>query len=176
MKSGLVAVIALSSLTFAACDGQGVAPGASADPRAFTDADQAKILETLRLSANAGGQVMNECGDLVTPQFLPTELGGSAGTAILFAMGGGPTMASCYGDGPDLHLLKPETGGWREIYSARGRILIILPTATGGVRDIADGGPGFSFPVWSWDGTRYAHAGRDISDAELSKLEATYLP
>ncbi len=48
--------------------------------------------------------------------------------------------------------------------------------ATGGVRDLADGGPGFSFPVWSWNGSRYVPAGRDISDAEPSNTEATYLP
>ena len=138
--------------------------------------DQAAILTALRLSADAQGQVMNECGELVTPQYLPAELGGAVGTATLFAMSGGPNMASCYGDGPDLHLLMRDGAGWREIYSARGRVLVILPTATSGVRDIADGGPGFSFPVWTWNGKAYAPAGREISDAELSSLEATYLP
>ncbi|NJN40757.1 MAG: hypothetical protein HC807_08045 [Gammaproteobacteria bacterium] len=122
------------------------------------------------------GLVMNECGDPVRPEFLPAELGGSVGTAILFAIGGGPTIATCYGDGPDLHLFMRETGGWREIYAARGEILAILPTTTAGVRDLAGGGPGFSFPVWSWDGSRYVFAGRDISDAELGALEPTYLP
>lgn len=172
MKKALAAVAILLSLAFAACDENVVA----ADARALTEADRPAILETLRLSANASGQVMNECGDLVTPQFLPAELGGSVGTAVLFAMGGGPTIATCYGDGPDLHLLMRDAAGWREIYSARGRMLVILPTATGGVRDIADGGPGLSFPVWTWNGTGYTPAGREISDAELAKVQATYLP
>lgn len=176
MKTPLPTVAALLSLALAACNGQGVAAGAGTDSRAFTEADQATILETLHLTANEQGQVMNECGDLTTPQFLPAELGGSAGTAILFAIGGGPSMAACYGDGPDLHLFMRDTAGWREIYSARGRMLIILSTTTGGVRDLADGGPGFSFPVWTWNGSRYAPAGREISDAELSNLEAAYLP
>ena len=65
---------------------------------------------------------------------------------------------------------------WREIYSARGRTLIVLPTSTAGVRDIGDGGPGLTFPVWVWNGTRYADAGREISDAELSKMDAKFLP
>jgi hypothetical protein len=57
-------------------------------------------------------------------------------------------------------------------------MLVILPTSTGGVRDLADGGPGFSFPVWTWNETRYARASRNISDAELSALQPppTYLP
>lgn len=166
----LAAAGALLSLAFAACDRE----IAAADAGPLTEADRAAIFGTLKLSADAQGQVMNECGERVTPQFLPAELGG--GIAVLFAISGGPAMAGCYGDGPDLHLLMREAGGWREVYSARGRMLVILPTSTGGVRDIADGGPGLSFPVWIWNGTRYAPAGREISDAELSTMKATYLP
>ncbi len=172
MKKLLAAAAALLSLVFVACGEQTIA--ASGGP--LTEADRPAILATLKLSADATGQVINECSELVTPQFLPADLGGPVGTAVLFAMGGGPTTATCYGDGPDLHLLKREAGGWREIYSARGRMLIILPTSTGGVRDIADGGPGLSFPVWIWNGTVYAPAGREISDGELAAIEATYLP
>jgi hypothetical protein len=119
---------------------------------------------------------MNECDELSTPQFLAAQLGGKVGTATLFAMGGGPNTATCYGDGADLHLMMRDGTGWREIYAARGRMLIILPTATGGVRDIADGGPGMSFPIWTWNGMRYAASRRQISDAELGKIEAKYLP
>jgi hypothetical protein len=151
-------------------------PGVTPDAPGVTDADHAAILRTLGLSSDQEGLVTNECGERVRPQYLPAELGGSVGTAILFAMSGGPRTAACYGDGPDLHLMMRDGASWREIYAARGRMLIVLPTSTGGVRDIGDGGPGFSFPVWFWDGTRYAPAGRDISDAELSKLEPTYLP
>ena len=168
----LAAAATLLSLAIAACAPQAVTP----DAGPLTDADRAAILGALRLSANEQGLVLNECGELSMPQFLPAELGGSVGTAVLFAMSGGPTTASCYGDGPDLHLLVREATGWREIYSARGRVLIILPTSTGGVRDIGDGGPGFSFPVWTWNGSRYAPAGREVSDAELSKMKPTYLP
>ncbi len=146
------------------------------DGRALTDADRAAILSALHLSANSQGQVSNECGELSMPQFLPAELGGRVGTAVLFAMPGGPTTAGCYGDGPDLHLLMREATGWREIHSARGRTLIILPTTTGGVRDIGDGGPGLSFPVWTWNGAQYTPAGREISDAQLSNMNAIYLP
>jgi hypothetical protein len=142
----------------------------------LTDADRAALLKTLGLKSNPRGQVMNECGELSTPQFLPAELGGAAGTATLVAIAGGPNTATCYGDGPDLHLMTRSGAGWREIYAARGRMLIILPTSTAGVRDIADGGPGMSFPVWVWNGTRYAAARRSVSNAELEKIKATYLP
>jgi len=143
---------------------------------ALTDADRAAILKPLGLKGNPRGQVMNECAELSTPQFLPADLGGSVSTATLVAISGGPNSASCYGEGPDLHLMTRSGAGWREIYAARGRMLIILPTSTAGVRDIADGGPGLTFPVWVWNGTRYAATRRTISDAQLSKIEAKYLP
>jgi hypothetical protein len=157
----------------AAC-GENAAQAPSA--AAVTDADRVAILGALGLTANADGRVVNECGELSTPQFLPAELGGSVGTATLFAMSGGPNTASCYGDGPDLHLFRRDGASWREIYSARGRMLIILPTDTGGVRDLGDGGPGFSFPVWVWNGSEYAPANREISDDELPGANVTYLP
>jgi hypothetical protein len=37
-------------------------------------------------------------------------------------------------------------------------------------------GPGISFPVWVWNGTRYAATRRTISDSQLSKIEAKFLP
>lgn len=160
------------ALALVAC-GEGPAPPSAVES---TAGEHTAILTALGHSANAQGQVMNECGELSTPQFLPADLGGSVGKATLFAMSGGPNTATCYGDGPDLHLMMRDGAGWREIYSARGRMLVILPTSTTGVRDIADGGPGFSFPVWAWNGTVYAPAGREISDTELSNLKATYLP
>jgi len=189
MKSTIIAAAAtLISLALTACDQPAVTadrgqaatasngPAVTAGSHELTDADRAAMLAVLGLSAEVDGRVINECGDPVVPSFLPAELGGSVGTATLFAIGGGPTMASCYGDGPAIHLFMQDGAAWRQIYSARGRMLIILKSATGGVRDIADGGPGFSFPVWSWDGTRYAPAGRDIADAELASQEAAYLP
>ena len=134
----------------------------------------AAIFSALGLAPDAQGQVANECGEKVTPRILAAELGGAVGTAQLVAIEGGPNTAACYGDGPDLHLMRSQGEGFREIYSARGRMLIILPTPRDGVRDIADGGPGSSFPVWEWNGGEYAPAGREVGDAALSR--ATFLP
>jgi hypothetical protein len=147
-------------------------PAPSAAP--LSETDRAGVFAALNLSPNAAGEVVNECGDSVTPAIVPAELGGAVGTAQLVAVPGGPSAYSCYGDGPDLHLMMREGGGWREIYAARGRMLIIMPGETSGVHDIADGGPGFQFPLWQWNGSAYANTGRSISDAELAN--ATFLP
>lgn len=173
-------IIACLCLALAAC-GEAGAPGnvetqpvtaaAGAD---ITDADRAAIFALLGLTPNPRGEVRNECGENSTPQFLPVDLGGAAGAGILFAMSGGPTTASCYGDGFLLHLYVRDGARLRDVYSDRGGMLIVLPTRTDGVRDIADGGPGFSFPVWQWNGREYAYAERSISDADLG--EATFLP
>lgn len=168
----LHSIVTLSLLAAAASGQQGKTPEA----RPVTDADRTAILTTLGLKGDPRGQVMNECDERVAPQFLQVELGGRVGTATLLAISGGPNMAGCYGDGSDLHLMMRNGDKWREIYSARGRMLIVLPTSTAGVRDIGDGGPGLTFPVWVWNGTRYADAGREISDAELSKMDAKFLP
>ncbi len=141
---------------------------------AVAAADRAAILRALSLAADAKGQVENECGEKVTPQFLPAELGGAVGTAVVLAMGGGPNLASCYGDGPGLSLMKREGARWRLIYSSRGGFMSILPTQHGAVRDLAFAGPGFEYPLWIWNGTEYAPAGRSISDAEVAK--GTILP
>ncbi len=160
-------------LACTACDGP-TAPVAAVAEQVAPEVDRVALLGALKLAANEQGQVLNECGDRVTPTIAAAALGGSAGAAQLVAIGGGPTMAACYGDGPDLHLLVRDGATYREIYSARGRMLVILPGTTNGVRDIADGGPGFSFPLWQWNGTVYANTGRQVSNADIAK--ATFLP
>ncbi len=136
--------------------------------------DASALLAALSLAPDAQGQVENECGEKVTPSILAAELGGAVGTAQLVVIGGGPNTAACYGDGPDLHLMRRDGASHREIYSARGRVLVILPSSHDGVRDLADGGPGSSFPVWEWNGSAYADAGRAIADSELG--DAVFLP
>jgi hypothetical protein len=136
--------------------------------------DSTALLKTIGLTPDVSGRVENECGERVAPSVQAAELGGALGTAWLIAIGGGPNSATCYGDGPDLHLLTREGTGYREIYAARGRMLIVLPTSTNGVRDLADGGPGFSFPVWAWNGKAYAPANRSVADSQIG--DATFLP
>src|SRR6188474_3029029 len=82
------AISASLSLLLAACGEDAAQAPSAAGP--ITNAERAAILGALGLAADVDGQVMNECGELSTPQFLPAELGGSVGTATLFAMSGGP--------------------------------------------------------------------------------------
>jgi hypothetical protein len=139
-----------------------------------TAAERAAILGALSAHANAAGQLENECGEWVTPQFLPADLGAGVGRAVAFVMEGGPNTAACYGDGPLVQLMRYDGGAWREIYQNRGGGLIILPTLHNNANDMADGGPGFSFPVWEWNGTEYVNANRQVADSALS--DARFLP
>jgi len=130
------------------------------------EADKAAILAANHLEANPLGLVRNECGDMVTPQFIPANVG--LGDTILFVMVGGPDGGyTCYGDGPDLHLMKKDPAQWREIYASRGGFMVILPTTHGGAHDLAFGGPGMSHARYRWNGASYAQSG-EVSDDELS--------
>lgn len=160
----------------AAC-GQAAAPtDADAQTAAATatqstevsDADKAAILGAMQLSANAQGLVQNECGDMVTPQFFAIDLGAGVGRAVAFMIGGGASIASCYGDGPLTVIYRNTGGAWREIYQQRGGSPAILPAQHNGGNDLAAGGPGFSFPVWQWNGAEYAFANREVTDSALS--------
>lgn len=135
-------------------------------------ADKAAILAANHLEANPLGLVRNECGDMVTPQFVPADVG--LGNTILFVMVGGPDGGyTCYGDGPDLHLMKKDGAAWREIYGNRGGFMVILPTTQRGAHDLAFGGPGMSHARYRWNGTVYDQSG-EVSDDQLGN--ATSLP
>lgn len=167
-------------LALAAC-GQAAAPAdadaqtaaASATGEA-TDAEKSAILAALSLTANAQGQVQNECGDMVTPQFTPVDLGAGVGRTIAFVIGGGPSAAACYGDGPLVALYRNAGGSWREIYMVRGSMVIVLSTQHSGGNDLAAGGGGFSFPVSEWNGAGYAFANRNVGDSALG--DARFVP
>jgi hypothetical protein len=166
----------IAAFAIAAC-GQAAAPsdadaqtsgGAAAAGSEVTAAEKATILSALQLRANAQGMVENECGDMVTPEFRTLDLGSGVGRAVAFIIGGGPSTAACYGDGPLIIVYRNADGSWRNIYMQRGGMPAILTTQHHGGNDIAAGGPGFSFPVWEWNGAEYAHANREVPDSALS--------
>lgn len=171
------AITVILLLAIAAC-GQPAAPiDAEAQTVAAADlsaADHAAILQSQNLRADARGMVENECGERVEPQFRTVDLGGDVGIAALLAMSGGPNSATCYGDGPGLTLLKREGAAWRAIYSSRGGFLAVMSSRTRGVADIAFAGPGFEYPLWTWNGTAYVSANRSIGDTQIAN--ATILP
>ena len=144
------------------------APAAtSTSPGSVADADRAAILKTLALTADGKGQVLNECGERITPQLLPVDVGDGVGSAVLVVMTGGPQQASCYGDGPGLTLMRHAAGGWNEIYSSRGGSLVIMKETHNDARDIVFGGPGFSHPLFTWNGTTYVRSNREVPDDGL---------
>jgi hypothetical protein len=172
------AISASIFLALAAC-GQATAPGeaeaqTSPAPSEASEVERAAILNALSLRANAQGLVENECGDLVEPQFIVPDLGPGVGRAIAFVIGGGQSSATCYGDGPLVMLMRENNGAWGNIYMNRGGPMIILSAQHNNANDLADGGPGFSFPVSEWDGATYVNARRAVPDAALS--DARFVP
>jgi hypothetical protein len=171
---------ALAAVVLVAC-GQAAAPneadaqtGAAVATGDITTAERTAILAQLQLRANVQGQVPNECGDLVSPEFRPLDLGPSVGRAVAFIIGGGPSAAACYGDGPLIVVYRNTGGAWREIYMLRGGMMIILSTQHRGASDVANGGPGFSFPVMEWNGNTYVSVNREVGDSALG--DARFVP
>ena len=137
-------------------------------------ADRTAMLRAINLTPDSSGQVTNACNDKVTPAFAPVELGGGAGTAQLVVIPGGPSSYTCYGDGPgDLHLFRRNGASFSEIYSLQGGFLIVLSTSHNGVKDVADGGPGMSHPLYWWNGTAYAPHG-EIADSAMGNDAQIY--
>ncbi|HVY86466.1 MAG TPA: hypothetical protein VG943_15135 [Caulobacterales bacterium] len=134
---------------------------------AISASDRMAALHAINMTPVGGGQVVNACEDRVAPQFYPANIGGPVGTALLVVIPGGPNSATCYGDNPGaLFLLKREGAAFRTIFQGQG-ILAILPSAHSGAHDISIGGPGFSFPVYTWNGHDYAISSRTISDTQF---------
>lgn len=119
----------------------------------------AAALRATRLRPAPGGEVLNDCDEAVTPAVHPVRVGGSVGRAWLVEVGGGPNMLTCYGNaGVAFWLLRREGGAFRVLLADYG-LLAILPTEHHGVRDVAVGGPGFRFPVFTWEDSAYRHRG-----------------
>jgi hypothetical protein len=95
------------------------------------------------------------------------------GRALLLVMNGRPNFASCYGDGPGLTVFRNVSGAWQQIYSSRGGFLVIMKDAHNGAPDIVFRGPGFSHPVYEWNGTSYEPAKREVADERLTGAVAT---
>jgi hypothetical protein len=167
-------MIVAAAVMFVACapaaTDQASSPAAevdSADAK-MSAADHAALIAATGYALGADGAVENACGSQVHPQTLPAEVGGDVGLAWLVVVPGGNETPGCYGDVPgDMFLLRRGNAGYAVIFAGRGYVSILPSTGVGGVHDLALGGPGFSFPVFAWDGAGYAPAGRTISDEEF---------
>lgn len=178
----LVHAISVSLFFALAACGQAAAPteadaqtaGATAQSGDVTAAERAAILAVLQMRANAQGQVMNACDELVTPQFIVADIGSGPGRVIAFNIGGGPNMLTCYGDGSLTIFFRQNNGAWGEIWQGSPGGAIVLSTQHNNGNDLAVGGPGFSFPVSHWNGTTYVSANRNVADSELA--DARFIP
>ena len=176
----LVHAISASLIFALAACGQATAPTeadaqtATSQSGEVTAAERTAILAALQLRPDAQGRVENECGERVAPQFLVADIGSGPGRVIAFNIGGGPNMLTCYGDGTLTIFFRESNGAWSAIWENRPGGAIILSTQHNNGNDIADGGPGFSFPVWQWDGTTYVNANRTVSDSQLG--DARFIP
>jgi len=150
------------------------APATPGTAGQVSDPDRAAVLKAAGLQANPQGLVKNECDDMVTPQVFPVDLGPTVGAAVLLAMSGGPSLASCYGDGPGLTLFRRDGASWKEIYSSRGGFLAVMREQHNGAPDLVFAGPGFSHPAYEWNGKGYALTTRTVADDRLE--QATILP
>jgi len=131
------------------------------------------MLRAANVTADSSGQVENACSEKVTPTFTAVDLGG-IGAATLLVIPGGPNSATCYGDGPgDLHLFRNAGGSVSEIHSLSGAFLVVLATSHNGAKDLADGGPGMSHPLYWWNGTTYAPHG-EIADSAMGDSAQMY--
>jgi hypothetical protein len=69
--------------------------------------------------------------------------------------------------------IKDKLGHYNANFGFTGS-LIFLPNKSKPFSDVALGGPGFTFPVWSWNGKVYAES-RTISDKQLEAAKPLFL-
>ena len=136
---------------------------------AVADPTAADLALPLEMKISPENQIENMCGSTVTATVTPIDFGGDLGTAWLLLIPGGDDTPACYGDFPgDMYLMAAKDEGYVMIF-AGGGFITVLPTDHGGVRDFALGGPGFSFPVYGWNGKEFT-ATNEISDIELAAM------
>lgn len=131
--------------------------------------DAAELGVALGIKIGDGGTIENACGEVVETSVTAIDFGGAVGTAWLLLIPGGPNTLTCYGDVPgDMYLAVADGATYREVFAGGGYIEV-LPSDHGGVHDFALGGPGFSFPLYVWNGTEFEQNG-EISDEQLTAL------
>jgi hypothetical protein len=139
----------------------------------LTAADRRALIAEAGYEADSSGKVENVCGEMVSPEFVPADIGGSVGVAELVVIPNGPNSADCYGEGPgDMYLMRRTARGFHTVFADSGPIAILSSTGTDDVHDIAVSGRGDGIPVFRWDGDDYVSAGRNVSRREYDASPA----
>ena len=71
--------------------------------------------------------------------------------------------------GSETTLFIKEKEGYRSQFTYSGVLPFVLPTSNAGYPDLVAGIPGFTFPVYHWDGKTYLN-NKQLSDQKLRKL------
>lgn len=165
MRSALLAAAALVAASGVVCL-QSVAM-AEDD---FSAADRRTLIAETGYEADDSGQVENVCGDKVSPDFAPADIGGPVGVAALVVIPNGAT-ADCYDEPGDMYLMRRTAAGFHIVFADSAHLAVLASTGTDGVHDIALNRGG-SYPVYRWDGDDYVSAGRNISRSEYGQGSA----
>jgi len=98
------------------------------------------------------GKVLDDCEQPVWPKIDFVDLNGDDQAEVFVFV-----SSSCYGAaGGQLSLLiKDNSGRWKSNLGFPAGGYKVLSTKNKGYPDIEIGGPGFCFPVWRWNGTKY---------------------
>lgn len=104
-----------------------------------------------------------------TAEVLPTDLNRD-GIEELFVVYGNSFTSGHTGSSVVL-FIKNAAGQYESNLGFPGTAPDVLPTTSKGYPDLVIGGPGFSYPVWRWNGKKYDLL-RQISDKALTAAKA----
>jgi hypothetical protein len=168
MSKRLRFVVAIATTTLFACGVPETPASRSANPamQSFSLQELESLYRAVNVVDAGNGQVINACGEAVTPQVHSVDMSGVVGTAVLVAISGGEESPGCYGiTGTAVTLLRRNDTTFQVVFSGLGQ-MALMPGSHGGVRDFALGGPGFEFPVYGWNGVTFVQMG-SIADSEF---------
>lgn len=115
--------------------------------------DPEEIHGLLGLQRQAG-QLVNECGNPVTPRLDIVDLNGDGTVEVLALV----NDSICYGAaGGQLSLfVRTASGGWRDHFGFPAGGYRLLARRRSGYPDIEIAAPGLCAPVWGWSGRSYS--------------------
>lgn len=100
-------------------------------------------------------------------QILPTDMNKDRNEEIFILYGNSYTSGNT---GSSVVLFIKNNNGQYQTNLGFPGIPQAMSEIKGGYNDLLIGGPGFTFPIWRWDGKQYALY-KTVKDSELSKLK-----
>ena len=137
-----------------------------------TDAEKNKLYEGLHLKVATDKKSFVIDEYTVDTYIYPTDMNKDGQEELFVGLG----SAALFGNVGESFMLymKDNTGKYTQQPEISGGRPIILSTKNLGYPDILIGGPGFEFPVYRWNGTKYAMY-KKMKDAALNSKNSTDL-